>query len=91
MYNTNDDDAYRHKGAEWRSDAAAARTLATDSYCKKLTEASPVELVSAAFILYGVSIFGMVILRVCFGTGTGTGTCTVTGTGTGITLLVLVA
>eukprot|EP00729_Bicosta_minor_P007882 gene7882-6996_t len=43
-------------GAEWRSEAAAARTLATDSYCKKLTEASPVELVSAAFILYGCGI-----------------------------------
>mmetsp|Transcript_38528 Transcript_38528/g.120310 ORF Transcript_38528/g.120310 Transcript_38528/m.120310 type:complete len:222 (+) Transcript_38528:321-986(+) len=45
-------------GAEWRERAAAARTPATEAYCAVLHAASPVELVAAAFILYGALVVG---------------------------------
>merc|ERR1711920_6896 len=45
-------------GEDWEEKAARARTPATDAYCAILKEAGPVELVAAAFILYGALVVG---------------------------------
>lgn len=45
-------------GEDWQEQAARARTPATDAYCTTLKEAGPVELVAAAFILYGALVIG---------------------------------
>ena len=42
----------------WRAAAAATRTAATESYLAALDIAGPVELVGAAFILYGALVIG---------------------------------
>ena len=43
---------------EWRAAAALAKTAATDAYLDRLRSAGPVELVAAAFILYGALVIG---------------------------------
>ena len=43
---------------EWTAKAESAKTKATSSYVKVLEESSPVELVAAAFILYGALVVG---------------------------------
>ena len=45
-------------GPEWREKAARARTASTLAYQETLAAATPVELVAAAFILYGALVVG---------------------------------
>lgn len=45
-------------GPKWRAEAVRMRTAATASYCDTLAAAGPVELVAAAFILYGALVVG---------------------------------
>ena len=45
-------------GPEWREKATRARTASTLAYQETLAAATPVELVAAAFILYGALVVG---------------------------------
>lgn len=45
-------------GTEWRKKAERARTSSTRAYQEVLAAATPVELVAAAFILYGALVVG---------------------------------
>jgi heme oxygenase len=45
-------------GANWRDKVERDRTSATSAYCEIISCASPVELVAAAFILYGALVVG---------------------------------
>lgn len=45
-------------GEDWKAQALRARTPATSTYCSVLESAGAVELVAAAFILYGALVVG---------------------------------